>query len=55
MYTNKWLEFMLHVTIHKVSAGIKCKCQQPECKQPTNNNSDDIRIEIFMKPTDLFM
>jgi len=36
MYTNTWLEFMLHITIYhdkenETCAGIKCKCQHPEC------------------------
>jgi len=60
MYTNAWLEFMLHITTHhdkesETCAGIECKCQNPDCKQPTNNDSDGIRIEIFMKCTDLFV
>jgi hypothetical protein len=60
MYTNTWLEFMLHITTYhdtesETCAGIKYKCQQPDCKQPINNDSDGIRIEIFMESTDLFM
>jgi hypothetical protein len=60
MYTNTWLEFMLHITIHhdkenETCAGIKCKSQHPECKPPIKNDSDGIRIEIFIKSTDLFM
>jgi hypothetical protein len=51
---------MLNITTYhdkesETCAEIKCKRQHPECKQPINNNSDCIRIEIFIKSTDLFM
>jgi len=60
MYTNTWLEFMLHITIYhdketETCAGIKCKCQHPECKQPINNDYVGIRIQIFRKSKDIFM
>jgi len=60
MYIYTWLEFMLNITTYhdkesETCAGTKCKCQHPECKQPIDNDSDGIRIEIFIKSTDLFM